>query len=105
MTADSKQFCFAQHRVICVITLALSGNGGRTSIVVKAGAPVSPALISPPRPLDFRLMRGWSPSGVTDPPKGFKSSCEYSGGNGSVLVIVAVAVGLLDQVNEIDMHN
>jgi hypothetical protein len=37
------------------LTFASSGIADLTSSVMKAGAPVSPALISPPNPLDFRL--------------------------------------------------
>lgn len=35
-------------------------DGGLTSTVAKAGAPVSPALIFPPRPLDLLRARGLS---------------------------------------------
>jgi len=35
------------------LTLRVPGDGGLTSHVASAGAPVSPALISPPSPLDF----------------------------------------------------
>jgi len=35
------------------LTLRVPGDGGLTSKVASAGTPVSPALISPPRPLDF----------------------------------------------------
>jgi hypothetical protein len=35
------------------------GDSGVTSNVAKAGAPVSPAAISPPRPLDFLLRVCW----------------------------------------------
>lgn len=39
-------------------TLIEPADGGLKSTVAKAGAPVSPALISPPRPLDRLRMRG-----------------------------------------------
>lgn len=42
------------------LTLILPGEGGLTSTVAKAGAPVSPALISPPNPLERRLTLGVS---------------------------------------------
>ena len=38
-------------------TFIVPGEGGRISTVAKAGAPVSPALISPPSPLDFLRLR------------------------------------------------
>jgi hypothetical protein len=42
------------------LTLTVPGDGGLTSNVAKAGALVSPALISPPSPLDRRRIRGLS---------------------------------------------
>jgi len=42
----------------CRLTLSVPGDGGRTSNVARAGALVSPALISPPSPLDLRRIRG-----------------------------------------------
>jgi len=41
-------------------TLIVPGDGGLTSSVAKAGALVSPALISPPSPLDRLRARGLS---------------------------------------------
>lgn len=43
-----------------ILTLIVPGEGGRTSTVAKAGAPVSPALISPPSPLERRRALGFS---------------------------------------------
>jgi hypothetical protein len=64
------------------------GDGGLTSRVAKAGALVSPALISPPSPLDLRRMRGFSME--FGPPKGVNLSEEVeSRGKASVAVMVA----------------
>lgn len=43
-----------------LLTFTVAGDGGRTSKVAIAGAPVSPALISPPSPLDLLRNRGTS---------------------------------------------
>ena len=69
-------------------TLMAPGDGGRTSRVAKAGALVSPALISPPSPLDRRRMRGFSLE--LSPPKGVNlSEGIESKGKASVAVMIA----------------
>ena len=62
------------------------GEGGLMSNVAKAGAPVSPALISPPKPLDLLRARGLS---LIDPDRGDNISLEVvaSGGKASVLAV------------------
>jgi hypothetical protein len=61
------------------------GDGGLTSTVAKAGAPVSPALISPPRPLD--LLRACGLSLLSGPERGVNLSLKVvaRGGKASVL--------------------
>jgi hypothetical protein len=63
------------------------GDGGLTSRVAKAGALVSPALISPPSPLDRLRIRGFSAE--TDPPRGVNLSAVESSGNASVPLILS----------------
>lgn len=71
-----------------LLTLKVVGDCGRISKVEKEGAPVSPALISPPNPLDFLRCLGifeslclLFPFVFTD--RGINLSRE-SGGKGSV---------------------
>jgi len=61
------------------------GDGVLKSSVAKAGAPVSPALISPPRPLD--LLRACGLRILFVPTSGVNLSLEVvsSGGKASVL--------------------
>lgn len=66
----------------------MPGEGGLALRVAKAGALVSPALISPPSPLDRLRIRGFSVWG--DLPSGVNMSAVESNGNASVAVILAV---------------
>jgi hypothetical protein len=69
-----------------VLTLIVPGDGGLTSSVANAGALVSPALISPPSPLDRLRMRGFSM--LLGPPRGVNSSAVERSGNDSVAGIL-----------------
>ena len=64
-------------------TLTVLGDGGLTSHVATAGAPVSPALISPPSPLDFLRARGVL-SMLCDVARGVNLSVVDSKGKASV---------------------
>jgi hypothetical protein len=64
------------------LTFKVPGDGGRTSNVANAGALVSPALISPPSPLDRRRTRVFST--IVCPPRGVSLSSLESSGNASV---------------------
>ncbi len=75
-------------------TLIVPGEGGLTSRVAKAGAPVSPALISPPRPLDRLRIRGFSVADV-GPPRGVNLSVVDSTGKASV------AAAMVDQFAQV----
>jgi hypothetical protein len=73
---------------VFTLTFGVNGDGGLVSHVARDGA-VSPALISPPSPLDFRLGRTLISWPFT-PDRGFNCSNAESCGNGSVArVIVA----------------
>jgi len=74
-------------------TLIVPGDGGLTSRVANAGALVSPALISPPSPLDRRRILGFSV--VLGPPRGVNLSAVDSNGNASVAVILAQSYTIL----------
>jgi hypothetical protein len=84
-----------QIRLSVALTFIVPGEGGRTSNVANAGALVSPALISPPRPLDRRRIRGLST--IVCPPRGASLSSLESSGNASVgcmfLFVVAIMRG------------
>ena len=71
-------------------TLIVPGDGGLMSSVAKAGELVSPALISPPSPLDRLRIRGLSL--LLGPPRGVNLSvgevAVVSSGNASVPGIV-----------------
>jgi hypothetical protein len=62
------------------------GDGGLTSNVANAGALVSPALISPPSPLDRRRIRGLSM--LLGPARGASLSEVERRGKASVAVIL-----------------
>lgn len=68
------------------LTLRVPGDGGLISKVAKAGEPVSPALISPPSPLD--LLRAFGLSKVVGPARGGTLSALDSRGNASVAVMI-----------------
>lgn len=64
----------------------MPGEGGLTSRVAKAGALVSPALISPPNPLERLRIRGFSAE--VGPPSGVNLSAVESKGKASVAPIL-----------------
>lgn len=64
------------------------GDGGLTSKVANAGEPVSPALISPPSPLERLRIRGFS--ALLCPPRGANLSSEDKSGKASVAVMFTV---------------
>ena len=66
--------------------MIVPGDGGLTSSVANAGTLVSPALISPPSPLDRLRMRGFSM--LLGPPRGVNSSVVERSGNCSVAGIL-----------------
>ena len=68
-----------------LLTLMVPGDGGLTSKVANAGEPVSPALISPPSPLERLRMRGFS--ALLCPPRGANLSSEDKSGKASVAVM------------------
>lgn len=70
-----------------LLTLRVPGDGGLISNVARAGALVSPALISPPSPLDF--LRFCALPYLPDPASGGTLSVGDSSGNASVAVIAA----------------
>jgi len=66
--------------------LRVPGDGGLTSSVASAGALVSPALISPPKPLDLLRARGLSM--LDGPARGASLSVDSSCGKASVAGIM-----------------
>jgi hypothetical protein len=76
-----------------VLTFIVPGDGGRTSNVANAGALVSPALISPPSPLERRRIRGLST--IVCPPRGANLSSLESSGNASVGCIVSLVLAIM----------
>lgn len=70
-------------------TLIVPGDGGLTSKVANAGDPVSPALISPPSPLDLLRMRGLPLALELRPPRGVSLSAVDKRGNASVAPMIA----------------
>jgi hypothetical protein len=76
-----------------VLTFIVPGDGGRTSNVANAGTLVSPALISPPSPLDRRRIRGLST--IVCPPRGANLSSLESSGNASVGCIFLLVVAIM----------
>jgi hypothetical protein len=71
-------------------TLIVPGDGGLMSSVANAGELVSPALISPPSPLDRLRTRGLSM--LVGPPRGVNLSVVERSGKASVAGIVNVQV-------------
>jgi hypothetical protein len=67
-------------------TLIVPGDGGLMSSVANAGELVSPALISPPSPLDRLRIRGLSM--LVGPPRGVNLSVVERSGKASVAGIV-----------------
>jgi hypothetical protein len=82
-------------------TLIVPGDGGLTSSVANAGELVSPALISPPSPLDFLRIRGLSLLfGPTSGPN-LSVLLVESRGKASVAVIVeAVQYSILKKMQQ-----
>ena len=70
--------------------MIVPGDGGLMSNVANAGALVSPALISPPSPLDRLRIRGLSM--LVGPPRGVNLSVVERSGKASVAGIVDVRV-------------
>ena len=76
--------------------MSVPGDGGLTSRVANAGALVSPALISPPSPLDRLRIRGFSM--LFGPEKGdslSRAETSPTRGNASVAGIVNSRIGVL----------
>jgi hypothetical protein len=57
-SAPIQRLAGSSSRSKAALTLIVRGEGGLISNVARAGALVSPALISPPSPLDFLRARG-----------------------------------------------
>jgi len=82
---------FFRSSSFCALTVF--GEGGTTSNVATAGAPVSPALISPPKPLDLRRRGLPSPSFVGSLViNGVNWSRAESFGKGSFTDMIAVVM-------------
>jgi hypothetical protein len=77
-----------------LLTLRVPGDGGLRSRVASAGALVSPALISPPSPLDLLRVRVLST--LLGPARGGSLSVVDSRGKASVAVMVAVKSPVMD---------
>jgi len=69
------------------LTLTAADEGGLTLTVAKAGAPVSPALISPPSPLDLLRARGVSL--LFGPERGVNLSFDGVASSGKASVLAA----------------
>jgi len=81
-------------------TLIVPGDGGLMSSVANAGELVSPALISPPSPLDRLRTRGLSL--LFGPPRGVNLSGVERSGKASVAGIMNVGVSRLAEKKSVE---